>query len=63
MEEENGYKGKQILIVFTDGTVRDGTPHYTKREGMCTHVSSEEIGLDNKHFIPRKQIVRVEVRE
>lgn len=59
----DGKIGKKILIVFEDGQNRDGTQHISSKEGICTVDNAHEVGIDNKHFIARNRLIRVEVRE
>ena len=56
MENDNGINGKKILIIF-----EDAKDHYAKKIGICTSSSDIEISLDNKDFIPRNRIIRIEV--
>lgn len=61
-QKDDGYIGKQVLVIFEDGQNRDGTPHISSKEGICTNTNSQEIILDNKHIIPKTRIVRAEIR-
>lgn len=54
--EANGIIGKKILIIF-----EDGKDHISNKTGICTKNNETEIGIDNKHFIPKHRVVRVEV--
>ena len=58
MEKKNGIIGKKILIIF-----EDGKEHVSKKTGICTDNNEFEVVIDNKHFIPRQRIIRVEVTQ
>ena len=53
---EYGTEGKRILVIFDDGG-----DHPSRKEGFCTGANEIEISINNKHYIPRKQIIRIEV--
>jgi len=57
-DNENGIIGKKILVIF-----EDAKDHYAKKVGICTSNSEIEISLNNKDFIPRNRIIRIEVLE
>ena len=55
---ENGIIGKRIKVIF-----EDGKDHVSRKQGVCTRDNDVEIGLSNKHLIPKIRIIRVEVLE
>ena len=56
--ENNGITGKKILLIF-----EDGQQHFSKKIGICTSLTSQEVFLDNCHIIPKHRIIRMEVLE
>lgn len=55
MEGTNGWIGKRISVFFDDGE------KVTRKIGLCTNYTSDEIELDNKDIIIKSRVIRIEV--
>ena len=58
MEENKGYIGKNLKVIFFDGET-----HISSKDGVCTHSDELELILNDKHIIPRSRIIRAEITE
>ena len=48
-------EGKQIVVIFEDGTGSN------KRTGLCTKIDDFFVVVDDKDYIPKNKIIRIEV--
>ena len=57
--EKRIYFQKSIILYFVDGS----NFHVSSKKGLCTYADNFEIGINNKDFIPRHRIIRIEIIE